>query len=688
MGTDYNFGELKPGSIRGQVVVSTDANCDPDDGEPPIAGVQIDLLDAKGQVVATTHTNANGEYVFTDLRPGEYAVREHQPSGYFDLDAHVGDGGGVRLTSNLLGDIAVGSDQHFTNYDFCEGPPAEISGYVFIDGLPITSNEALTPQQIYALRNGDRTADDTPLVGVVLELRDGTDGQPITGDLALAGTYGDGPIRTTSDANGYYHFAGLRAGTYAVIQVQPEDLVDGKDTPGPLGGFAVNPDGIPVSRQVDLTTGGPLPSELDLLIDQFREQFGDNAIVRIPLGAGQHAQENNFSEVQVQPLALVPPPERPLPPQPLVFAPANFFVPPRLYVLPPLPTPTPDWLRSSRALGYTWHLSVVNAGQPRSVRESATLYRLTSAPITAAAWNDVPLDAGHWTLGRLEGGDVSILREEVFGSADGIPVAGDFNGDGVWQVGVYRAGRWYLDLNGNGRWDENDLWAKLGSEADKPVTGDWDDDGKTDVGIFGPAWARDPWAIEHEPGLPDTANYPTRPTDKAKNVPPTAAEATSGNRVLKRTATGRPRTDLIDHVFHYGTPGDVPVTGDWNGDGIRAIGVYRDGQWTLDLDGDGRFTDTDGRYAFGAANDLPVVGDFNGDGVDEIGVYRDGQWIIDTNGNRQIDAHDTVFALGQAGDTPVVGDWDGDGVDDPATYHSGSNGGASGSQAALPRRAG
>jgi serine-aspartate repeat-containing protein C/D/E len=68
-----------------------------------------------------------------------------------------------------------------------------------------------------------------------------------------------------------------------------------------------------------------------------------------------------------------------------------------------------------------------------------------------------------------------------------------------------------------------------------------------------------------------------------------------------------------------------------------------------------------------------VVGDFNGDGVDEIGVYRHGQWIIDTNGNRQIDAHDTVFTLG--GDdpnaVPVVGDWDGDGTDDPAIYTPG-----------------
>ena len=673
MGTDYNFGELKPGSIRGQVVVSTDANCDPDDGEPGIAGVQIDLLDGEGNFIRSTVTNANGEYQFTNLQPGEYAVREHQPSGYFDLEAHVGDGGGTRLTSNLLGDIPIGSDQHLTNYDFCEGPPAELSGYVFLDGGPIPTNQTLTPQQIYALRNGDRTPDDTPLVGVVLELRDGTDGTPITGDLALPGTYGNGPIRTTTDANGFYHFVGLRPGTYAVVEVHPSQYIDGRDTPGTLGGFAANPDGIPVTRQIDPTLE-VIPDDVSLIISMFREQFGSDAIVRIPLAAGQHARENNFSEVETVPIVLSPPPELPPRPEPIirVYDEPSFFTSPVLYKLPPYPTRIPDWIGgSSKALGYTWHLSVVNAGQPRSVDEATLVYRLTAAPLVAAAWSDVPLDAGHWVLGRFEGGNVSILRDETFGNPDGKPVSGDFNGDGVCDVGVFIDGKWYLDLNGNGVWDEGDLWAKLGHEGDLPVTGDWDDDGKTDIGIYGPAWARDPWAVQYEPGLPDTANYPTQPRAHKKNVPPTADEATSGGRLLKRTAAGKPRADVIDHVFLYGAPGDVPVAGDWNGDGIRAIGVFRDGEWTLDLDGDGRLTETDGHYTFGQAGDLPVVGDFNGDGVDEIGVYRHGQWIIDTNGNRQIDAHDTVFTLGGADDTPVVGDWDGDGTADPGTYHPG-----------------
>ena len=77
---------------------------------------------------------------------------------------------------------------------------------------------------------------------------------------------------------------------------------------------------------------------------------------------------------------------------------------------------------------------------------------------------------------------------------------------------------------------------------------------------------------------------------------------------------------------------------------------------------------------FGQAGDIPVVGDFDGDGVEEIAVYRSGTWMIDTNGNRELEATDKTFQMGGAFDRPVVGDWDGDGVDEPAIYSERSEG--------------
>jgi hypothetical protein len=128
------------------------------------------------------------------------------------------------------------------------------------------------------------------------------------------------------------------------------------------------------------------------------------------------------------------------------------------------------------------------------------------------------------------------------------------------------------------------------------------------------------------------------------------------------------RSDVIDHVFQYGSKGDRAVAGDWNGDGIRTVGIFRNGAWFLDMDGDGRWSDGDISVEFGQEGDLPVVGDWTGDGISKLGVYRNGTFYLDTNNNRRLDATDKVFQLGHSGDQPVAGDWTGNGVDKVGVY--------------------
>ena len=122
-----------------------------------------------------------------------------------------------------------------------------------------------------------------------------------------------------------------------------------------------------------------------------------------------------------------------------------------------------------------------------------------------------------------------------------------------------------------------------------------------------------------------------------------------------------------DLAFAFGSTGDIPVTGDWNGDGIDTIGMYRNGVYYL------RNTNTAGNadlaFAFGSTGDIPVTGDWNGDGIDTIGMYRNGVYYLrntNTVGNA-----DLAFAFGSPGDIPVTGDWNGDGIDTIGMYRNG-----------------
>jgi hypothetical protein len=121
--------------------------------------------------------------------------------------------------------------------------------------------------------------------------------------------------------------------------------------------------------------------------------------------------------------------------------------------------------------------------------------------------------------------------------------------------------------------------------------------------------------------------------------------------------------------FYFGNPGDVPVMGDWDCDGVDTPGMYRQSDGFVYL----RNSNTEGianiRFFFGDPSDVPLAGDFNGDGCDTLSIYRPSEarfYIMNELGENEggLGAADFSFLFGNQGDKPVVGDWDGDGIDE------------------------
>jgi surface antigen len=129
-------------------------------------------------------------------------------------------------------------------------------------------------------------------------------------------------------------------------------------------------------------------------------------------------------------------------------------------------------------------------------------------------------------------------------------------------------------------------------------------------------------------------------------------------------------TSIYSMVNKYGLKysqvSDVPLTGDWNGDGQTDIGVNRGNTFYLRMK-DGSVS----QFNFGngiSAGDIPIVGNWDGIGGDEVGVVRGMEFYL-----RSSSGSATVVKFGNgisAGDIPLAGDWNGDGKDEPTIYRS------------------
>ncbi|OYV87373.1 MAG: hypothetical protein B7Z73_10210, partial [Planctomycetia bacterium 21-64-5] len=204
-GVQYDFWLQQPVSISGYVHVDVHGNCETDPNAPPLAGVSIQLLDTQGNVLATTTTDDHGFYLFNQLPPGVYAVREIVPPGDFADDDHVGSAGGTLNGLTKISGASLTSGMAGTHYDFCVLQPVSISGYVHVN----------------VNGNCDTDPNAPPLAGVTIDLLDAQ------GNVIGA---------TTTDAKGYYIFQGLRPGVYGTREVVPSGYYADDNHVGSAGG--------------------------------------------------------------------------------------------------------------------------------------------------------------------------------------------------------------------------------------------------------------------------------------------------------------------------------------------------------------------------------------------------------------------------------------------------------------------
>jgi SdrD B-like protein len=72
-----------PGSIAGFIFYDLNKDMVQDNNEQPFATVTVNLMDTSGTVIATAVTDANGNFVFSGVAPGDYLVQPVPPVNFF-----------------------------------------------------------------------------------------------------------------------------------------------------------------------------------------------------------------------------------------------------------------------------------------------------------------------------------------------------------------------------------------------------------------------------------------------------------------------------------------------------------------------------------------------------------------------------------------------------------------------------
>ena len=188
---NINFGYVKKHAISGNVYLDQNRDKTKDGGDIPQSGITVNLVDASGTVVATTTTDADGNYSFTGLGDGTYTVQVDKTGPLASTEQTEDPSGQGDSRSQAI--TFTRSDPDVTNVNFGYAEDYTISGTVYYD-----------KDRSETLNNGEPGFD-----GITVNLLDEAGATVAT---------------TTTKADGTYSFAKLPAGKYTV-KVEPSDLL-------------------------------------------------------------------------------------------------------------------------------------------------------------------------------------------------------------------------------------------------------------------------------------------------------------------------------------------------------------------------------------------------------------------------------------------------------------------------------
>jgi hypothetical protein len=183
-------------------------------GEPGIAAITVYLYKdnnndnvADGTSIATTTTNATGNYLFSNLAPGNYIVGIMPPASYYSSTINAGDPDG-NIDQDNNGMTIDTTTREIKGYAITLSPFAEFDGTNSNTNTNITYDFALITGTI---RLGDYVWNDINKNGIQDAGEPGIANQWVV--LKSADKSGE-ITKMKTDANGYYLFENMAPGNY------------------------------------------------------------------------------------------------------------------------------------------------------------------------------------------------------------------------------------------------------------------------------------------------------------------------------------------------------------------------------------------------------------------------------------------------------------------------------------------